>query len=74
MELLAKGEWRGLLEKMRSEWRRRGSVGGNPGSYLPNPYGGTTDGGDGSNDAPDAGVEPATTQTPDEARGERPTT
>ena len=76
VELLAKGEWRGLLEKMRSEWRKSaGRWEWNPGSYLPNPYGGgtSTDGGDGSNDAPDAGVEPATSTTPKtKPLGERP--
>ena len=73
VELLAKGEWRGLLEKMRSEWvKSAGRWEWNPGSYLPNPYGGTTDG-NGSN-ATDAGFEPATSATKTKPLGERPTT
>ena len=71
VELLAKGEWRGLLEKMRSEWvKSAGRWEWNPGSYLPNPYGGTTDG-NGSN-ATDAGFEPATSATKTKPLGERP--
>ena len=43
VELLAKGEWRGLLLKMRSEWyKSAGKWEWNPSSYLPvNPMGGT---------------------------------
>jgi len=71
VELLAKGEWRGLLEKMRSEWvKSAGRWEWNPGSYLPNPYGATTDGND--SNAPAAGFEPATLTPKSKPLGERP--